>query len=492
LAAYVSQKRAEQSGVWVRRAGKPADDKADATLHIAPPQLLRFIAQQERAAADVDRWLSDYGRKHLIHYEDFARFPSLADPVREVFSTAFGRPLQRGVKTDTVKLVADHRAAIANPYEVRDALERAGFARFWPDAVDIAQAEGETDRAEHVDADVTAGPITSAEAKERVDALKADIAATLTKGVSDMAERHALADLAVQMGHFSDSFVHFDKHAPFSDYRLGGVASLARLLFQARRRDFLTDKAKHRWLIDDKLAGLKFAEALGIPVVPYMSCRTVAEVPAAIARTGYPAVVKPLVDADANNVFLVFGPNHVVEHKPRETMDEAAAFARMDRAGRSTWLVQRYIGPLSGEGPPVTEIKPYVFYGEVGFVHEVTTYPKTAICEWAPDGQEIDSGRPIARMKGQGFSKELIADAVRMSLGLPTPFLRVDFLVWQGKHYFNEVAPQPGSVAELPCIDRFLGDLYLEAEARLLDDLMNGKSFAEIKSLSTGQMAAKA
>lgn len=495
LAAYVSQKRAEQTGVWVRRTDKPTDGSVDAKLEIAPSQLLRFFAQQERAAADVDHWLSAYARKSLIHYEDFAHFPALPDPVREVFSAAFGRTLQRGVKADTVKLVADHRAAIANQDEVREALRRAGYAQFWPDAGGTVQSESGIARGPHADTETEAAPpkrITAAQAKERVDALRGDIALTLKQGVPHVEERYALADLATEVGHFQDHFVHRGKDAPFSEYRLGGVASFARLMFQARRRDYLSDKAKHRWLIDDKHAGLKFAELLGIPVVPYLLCQSVAEVSAAIAQMGYPAVVKPLTDAEAANVFIFFGPDRVVEHKLRVTMDDAAALARMSRSGRPKWLVQRYIGPLDGEGPPITEIKPYIFYGEVGFVHEVTTYPETAICEWSPDGHEIDSGRPFNRMKGRGFTPEVIADAVRMSLALPSPFLRVDFLVWQGKHYFNEVAPQPGSVSELPRLDRTLGDLYLAAEARLLDDLFNGKIFPEVRSLGKGKAASTA
>ena len=494
LAAYVSQKRAEQSGVWVRRTDQPADEGVSAALKIVPSQLLHYFAQQERAAADVDRWLSGHKRKALIHYEDFERFAALPDAVRDVFSDAFARPLQRGVKADTVKLVGDHRAAIANPDEVRDSLRQAGYARFWPDPDTRSLAGGGPAPNTHagpVPTDRPAGLITAAQAKDRVVALKNDIAATLRKGVPIREERYALADMAMQIGHFEDIFVHRGKHAPFADYRLLGVGSLARLMFQARRRDYLSDKAKYRWMIDDKLAGLKFAELLGVPVVPYIMSEAIVDLPEAIARMGYPAVVKPLTDADAMNVFILFGPDRVVEHKRRETMDKAEALARIARTGHRKWLVQRYIGPLDGEGPPITEIKPFLFYGEVGFVHEVTTYPELAICEWSPHGHEINTGRPINRMKGHGFTQEVIADAVRMSLALPAPFMRVDFLVWQGKHYFNEVAPQPGTVSELVHFDRALGDLYLAAEARLLDDLFNAKPFAEFRALAAGTAGAK-
>lgn len=486
LATYVSQKRAEQSGVWVRREGTRANDTKGTALHVDPAQLSRFIAQQERAAADVDRWMSSYPSKALIHYEDFAPFPFLPDPVREVFSAAFARPLQRGLTADTVKLVADHYAMISNPDEVRDGLKRMGYPQFWPDAPhnpNGAQAAAPDPNTE-VRAAAPATVVTAAQAKERVELLKADIAATLKTGIAYKAERHALADVAVQIGHFDDSFVHRAKNAPFAQYHLEGVASFARLMFQARRRDYLNDRPKYRWLIDDKLVGLRFAESLGIPVVPYITCGAVADVPAALARMGYPAVVKPLVDANAANVFMAFGPGRVVEHQTRITMDETAALARMGQTGRSKWLVQRYIGPLDFGEEPVTEIKSYMFYGEVGVINEVTTYPETAVCEWSPNGQEIDSGRPIKRMKGRGFTPELVADGVRMSLALPAPFLRVDFLFWQGQHYFNEVSPQPGSAAELPNLDRALGDLYLAAEARLLDDLFQSKPFAEIRELS--------
>ncbi len=487
LAAYVSQKRAEQSGVWVRREGKAADDTEGAALHIDPAQLLRFLAQQERVTADVDRWISGYPSTALIHYEDFGPFPFLPDPVREIFSAAFARPLRRGVKTDTVKLIADHHALIVNADEVRNALLQQGYAQFWPEtAPDLPRVDGTADDAGRgaIPAAGSATIVTAAQAKDRAATLKADIAATLKTGVTYKAERHALADVAVQVGHFDDSFVHRAKNAPFAQYHLEGVASFARLMFQARRRDYLDDRPKYRWLIDDKLIGLRFAESLGIPVVPYLFCDAVADVPATLARMGYPAVVKPLGDANAANVFMIFEPGRVVEHQTRQTMNETAALARMAQTGQSKWLVQRYIGPLEFGEQPVTEIKSYMFYGEVGVINEVTTYPEIALCEWSPDGREIDSGRPINRMKGRGFTPELVSDGVRMSLALPAPFLRVDFLFWQGQHYFNEVSPQPGSAAEQPNFDRALGDLYLAAEARLLDDLFEGKPFPEIRALA--------
>lgn len=478
LAAYVSQKQAERTGVWVRRTDALPAESAETALRIAPDQLLRYFEQQARAADDVDRWLSNYGRKALIHYEDFASFPSLPDPVREVFSVAFGRQLRRGTRADTVKLVADHRAVIANPEEVRATLVQAGCPQLWPEDGAQVRPAMEASRREPT-AGATAA-ITSEQARARLDSLAAEIASTLDKGVADVAERHALANLAIAVGHFDDRFVHRAKGAPFADFRLGGVASFNRLMFQARRRDYLSDVGKDRWLIDDKLAGLTFAQQLGVPVAPYILCTGVTAVPEAIARIGCPAVVKPLVDADANNVFMVFRPDHVVEHKTRVIMDEAAALARMERTGRKKWLVQKYIGPIDAEGPPVTEIKPFMFYGEVGFIQEVTTFPELGVCEWSLDGQVIDSGRVVNRIKGQGFTPELVEDAVRMSLAVPTPFLRIDFLVWQGKHYFNEVAPQPGSATQMKNFDRFMGDLYLAAEARLFEDLLTGKSFPDI------------
>src|SRR5699024_12457653 len=73
----------------------------------------------------------------------------------------------------------------------------------------------------------------------------------------------------------------------------------------------------------------------------------------------------------------------------------------------------------------------------------------------------------------------------RSSSEIPVPFLRIDFLRGEDGLIFGEFTPKPGNYDEFDeRTDQLLGDYFLDAEARLVDDLLNGKQFGAYKELS--------
>jgi hypothetical protein len=79
---------------------------------------------------------------------------------------------------------------------------------------------------------------------------------------------------------------------------------------------------------------------------------------------------------------------------------------------------------------------------------------------------------------GRGFTPEMLETAERISAEIPAPFLRIDFHSTGSELVFCEFTPTSGSIWSYGReTDQFLGECYLDAEARLLDDLLKGKSF---------------
>ncbi len=73
---------------------------------------------------------------------------------------------------------------------------------------------------------------------------------------------------------------------------------------------------------------------------------------------------------------------------------------------------------------------------------------------------------------------KLSVRAERISLEIPAPFIRIDFIRRAAGLYFCEFTPRPGSVGAFNRkYDHLLGVKFHEAEARLYNDLMSGKEF---------------
>ena len=133
---------------------------------------------------------------------------------------------------------------------------------------------------------------------------------------------------------------------------------------------------------------------------------------------------------------------------------------------------------------PAPDLKFYCFYGRVGVVLEVERYPKSQYCWWSWEGARTETGKYSESLfDGAGFTQEHRALAERISAAMPLPFMRIDFLKAENRLLFGELTPRPGNFhAFNDETDRQLGDLYLEAEGRLMDDLLNGKGFPEFRA----------
>src|SRR5699024_6527899 len=134
---------------------------------------------------------------------------------------------------------------------------------------------------------------------------------------------------------------------------------------------------------------------------------------------------------------------------------------------------------------PARDLKFYCFYGEVALVLEIQRFPSVRYCWWDSSGNSINTGKFHKKFfEGDGVTQEDVNFVEEMSKEIPTPFIRIDFLKSKNGLVFGEFTPRPGQYEQFnKNIDQFLGDCYLKAEGRLINDLYNGKQFSNFRKL---------
>ncbi|MGX9350088.1 ATP-grasp fold amidoligase family protein [Shimia sp. W99] len=148
---------------------------------------------------------------------------------------------------------------------------------------------------------------------------------------------------------------------------------------------------------------------------------------------------------------------------------------------------------LELDGSPTMNWKVFAFYGEVAFIRQIDEVgffgqrnldkPDKRYKFWSPDGQDLgkidghdaryDSSLPPPKdMAG------ILEAAKKISIGITTPFVRVDLYEADEGVYFGEATLRPGSLWKRkasslfnPEWDEKLGIMWEEAEARLIESV---------------------
>lgn len=154
------------------------------------------------------------------------------------------------------------------------------------------------------------------------------------------------------------------------------------------------------------------------------------------------------------------------------------------RAGRrigGPFLAEELLGGGRDNTLPV-EVRVSAFYGEVSHAllrhvpevgnRESVKYRRIVIGGVAPQGEEADD------IDVPGNLDELVDVARRLSLCIPRPYVRVDLYDIAGEVVFGELTPRPGDPTGIGVeLDRRLGELWERAEARVLNDVIDGGDY---------------
>src|SRR5699024_9176705 len=132
---------------------------------------------------------------------------------------------------------------------------------------------------------------------------------------------------------------------------------------------------------------------------------------------------------------------------------------------------------------PARYLNFYSLYGKVGLILEIVRDPEIRHTWWTRDGKRIGTGKYDATLfAGQGVTESEIEQVERLSNAIPAPFMRIDFLQSESGLVFGEFTPKPGNYDDFDkATDAWLGDYFVQAEGRLINDLLNGKKFTEYK-----------
>lgn len=264
-----------------------------------------------------------------------------------------------------------------------------------------------------------------------------------------------------------------------------------------RRRKKQLGTVPEKYLGLNKQCDEAFAHALGVPTVKTLFRGKFNEVP----RGEFPTVIKPVRSSESRGAFYLFEDKmfSIANSRSVANWDELERLGkqqmRVEDLDELDWELQELV---TLENEPAPDFKFYCFYGEIGTVLEVARHPVQGYAYFDGDLRPIQfraDERPAfadlseASIPNGGLSDAKLEIVKRLSLEIPVPFMRIDFLGGDEDIVFCEFSSAPGmSHALTKEHDRRLGEMYHEAEIRLVNDLLQGKTFnafsESIKQLS--------
>lgn len=248
-----------------------------------------------------------------------------------------------------------------------------------------------------------------------------------------------------------------------------------------------------RSLLSEQKIRRKYISSLGVEVTPDANDKVIdskvfqafgINVPSVYALTGSinealahkECVIKAQGGSSGKGVFIKKNQDfyHVFDGKVFSQLEFEDIWLG---SGSKPYIVEELVSYNDG---PARDIKVYCFYGVAGLVLEVDRSSGIAkYCEYSRDGNNLETGRYVgSRFLGNGVPSEIVNAAERVSKEIPSPFVRLDFLLSDNGVYGGEITANPGSFHLFNWNEnRRLGTEFIKAEARLYTDLINGKSF---------------
>ncbi|QQK78495.1 CapA family protein [Salicibibacter cibi] len=245
-------------------------------------------------------------------------------------------------------------------------------------------------------------------------------------------------------------------------------------------------------MLDKKLPAYEFADKIGLRR-PYTD-PNVYKFSELKPQTG-PVVVKPTSATGAMGVYLIYNENKILsvrDGKYLNSWDELVNDVQMeierDKARvrkyfkKDAWMIEELI--IDPEKPDsLTDLKFHVFYGENVLVQEVIREDGGNKYQfWDANNKKVFTGKLDGEdqiyKEAKGFNNEDLDAIIQASLEIPAPFMRIDMLKGNNELVFGEATYYPGGFHNFNAEwDRRLGEAYVNAEARLKRDLLEGKEF---------------
>lgn len=259
---------------------------------------------------------------------------------------------------------------------------------------------------------------------------------------------------------------------------------------QAYYADSLAKKVNKypSYLLDNKLVAYKFAKLCGISTVDvYFQNEKISD---GLFKLKYPCVLKPMNEDSGNGVFICYAENNIVYLNTNEIFNSIDSLKKYidnllisKKVISDLWMCEQLICDRTQS--IARDIKFYMFYGQIGLILETDRIPIIRRC-WR-DGQLslVKTGKYDGLLfASPEIPQSLINEAISLSLKIPSPFIRIDFLVTSETSYLGEFTPAPGRYWTFnDTWDEKLGRYYQEAMLRFIADVSYGKKFTEFDDL---------
>ncbi|WP_298804297.1 ATP-grasp fold amidoligase family protein [uncultured Pseudokineococcus sp.] len=233
--------------------------------------------------------------------------------------------------------------------------------------------------------------------------------------------------------------------------------------------------------VNDKKDSQRWAQQLGLRTAEVLAAgRTASTVPWCDLPERF--VVKPDKGVASKGVFLLErtaegfrdlrrGTATTAEEVTEELLGLAAAGTVSEEV-----LVESMVRDPQTPGWAPIDWKVLAFYGRVGLITAIRTPPGAPrACRWF-DASWQDLGLAVhgptkrdASIPTPRHAEAMLRAASLVSACVPTPFLRVDLYEDEAGPVFGEITPQPGGpLAFRRGVDRWLGEMHVEAQGRLM------------------------
>ena len=178
----------------------------------------------------------------------------------------------------------------------------------------------------------------------------------------------------------------------------------------------------------------------------------------------------------------------VTRDEPMEPAEIVAKLSDLIRDGRIGGPIfgQEFIGAGRDDALPA-EVRVFGFYGEVGMANVLRramhgsnagTRSSRYLEDGSPGPQHHLHFRPDDSDPPDGF-ETAVEIGRHLSAQITRPFVRIDFLDDDGDVVFGELTPRPGGSNYFgPEDDVRLGELWERAQARVLNDVIDGSDYS--------------
>jgi hypothetical protein len=166
---------------------------------------------------------------------------------------------------------------------------------------------------------------------------------------------------------------------------------------------------------------------------------------------------------------------------PEDVVDRLDKRRARGRIG-GPFFAEELLGGGRDDALPV-EVRVSAFYGEVSHallrhVPDVGNRESVKARRIMIDGVATKGEEAVDDIDVPDNLDELVEVARRLSLHIPRPYVRIDLYDVAGDVVFGELTPRPGSPSSVGAeLDRQLGELWERAQARVLNDVIDGGDY---------------